>query len=118
GALRQGGYLAAAGLYALDHNIERLAEDHANAKRFGAIATQCAGVRLDPEPETNLVFLNVAETGLTAKAIAERLEQRGINIGAMGKTRLRAVTHLDISQAQAEEAGRLFVEVVNELRET
>lgn len=117
GALRQAGYLAAAGLYALDHNIERLAEDHANAKRFGEIAAQCPGVKLDPAPETNLVFLDVAETGVTAKAIAERLEGRGINIGAMGAMRLRAVTHLDISRAQAEEAGQAFVAVVNELRQ-
>jgi len=116
GALRQGGYMAAAGLYALDHNIERLAEDHANAKKFGQIATQCDGVYLDPEPETNLLFLDVTETGVTAKAIAEKLETRGINIGAMGVTRIRAVTHLDITQAQVEEAGETFVDVVNELR--
>ncbi|MEZ4615048.1 MAG: threonine aldolase family protein [Caldilineaceae bacterium] len=118
GALRQAGFMAAAGLYALDHNIKRLAEDHLNARRFGEIVAQCPGVRLaPPEIETNLVFVDVAETGLTAVAIRDQLEERGVNIGAMGITRLRAVTHLDISRAQAEEAGRAFVDVVNELRE-
>lgn len=115
GALRQAGYLAAAGLYALDHNIERLAEDHANAKRFGELATQSDGVRLDPAVETNLVFLDVTDTGISARAIADRLEKEGINIGAMGKHRLRAVTHLDVSQAQIEEAGKRFVEIIHEL---
>ena len=117
GALRQAGFMAAAGLYALDHNIERLADDHANAQRFAEIVADCPGVRLDPpQVETNIVFVDVADAGLTAIAVRDRLEARGINIGAMGHTRLRAVTHLDISRAHAEEAGHAFVEVVNELR--
>lgn len=66
--------------------------------------------------ETNLAFVDVAGAGLTAKAVATRLEERGINIGAMGATRLRAVTHLDVNWAQIEEAGQAFVQVVNELR--
>lgn len=117
GALRQAGYMAAAGLYALDHNIDRLADDHANAQRFAEIVAGCPGVRLDPpQVETNIVFVDVAETGLTAIAVRDRLEARGINIGAMGITRLRAVTHLDVSRSQIEEAGQAFVDVVNELR--
>jgi threonine aldolase len=118
GALRQAGFLAAAGLYALDNNIARLAEDHANARRFGDIVAACPGIRLTPPTvETNIVFVDVAETGLTAVAVRDALEQRGINIGAMGHTRLRAVTHLNVNHAQAEEAGHAFVDVVNELRE-
>ncbi len=118
GALRQAGYMAAAGLYALDHNIDRLADDHANAQRFGEIVAQCPGVHLSPpQIETNIVFADVAETGLTAIAVRDALEARGINIGAMGVTRLRAVTHLDVSRAQAEEAGQAFVDVVNALRQ-
>jgi threonine aldolase len=117
GALRQAGFMAAAGLYALDHHIDRLADDHANAKRFGEIVAQCPGVRLSPpQVETNIVFVDVADAGLSAIAVRDRLEARGINIGAMGITRLRAVTHLDVSRAQIEEAGQAFVEVVNELR--
>lgn len=118
GALRQAGFLAAAGLYALDHNIERLAEDHENARRFGEIVAQCSGVRLDPpQIDTNIVFVDVADAGVTAAAVRDRLEERGINIGAMGVTRLRAVTHLDVNRAQVEEAAAAFIEVVNELRD-
>lgn len=116
GAMRQAGFLAAAGLYALDHHIERLAEDHANAQRFAAIVADCPGVQLTPpQIETNIVFVDVAEAGLTAVAVRDALEERGINIGALGHTRLRAVTHLDINRAQAEEAGRALVEVVGAL---
>ncbi|MEZ4707322.1 MAG: threonine aldolase family protein [Caldilineaceae bacterium] len=117
GALRQAGCLAAAGLYALDHNIERLAQDHANAQRFGEIVAQCPGVRLNPpQVETNIVFVDVAAAGLAATDVRDRLEERGINIGAMGVTRLRAVTHLDVNRAQVEEAAHAFVEVVDDLR--
>ena len=117
GALRQAGFLAAAGLHALDHHVERLADDHANAKRFGEIVAQCPGVHLTPPKiETNLVFVDVAETGLRAAAICEQLEERGVNIGAMGATRLRAVTHLDVDRAQIEEAGQTFVDVINEMQ--
>lgn len=100
GALRQAGFLAAAGLYALDHHVERLVQDHENARRFGEIVAQCEVVRLTPETiQTNLVFINVANTGLKAVDVRERLETEGINIGAMGETRLRAVTHLDVDRA-------------------
>ena len=117
GALRQAGFLAAAGLYALDHNIARLADDHDNARRFGAIVAQCPGVSLEPaQVETNIVFINVAQAGVAATELRDRLEARGINVGAMGPTRLRAVTHMDVNRAQAEEAAHAFVEIVNELR--
>ncbi|MBV7334693.1 threonine aldolase family protein [Chloroflexi bacterium TSY] len=117
GALRQAGFLAAAGLYALEHHVDRLAEDHEKARRFGEIVAQCEGVCLTPELiQTNLVFIDIAETGLKAIDVRDRLETRGINIGAMGETRLRAVTHLDVNRAQVEEAAHAFVSVVEELR--
>jgi len=117
GAMRQAGFLAAAGLYALDHHVERLAADHENARRFGEIVAQCPGVALTPPVvETNIVFVDVAAAGVTAVAVRDRLESRGINIGAMGATRLRAVTHLDVNRAQIEEAAHAFVAVVRELR--
>ena len=117
GALRQAGIVAAAGLYALEHHVERLAEDHINARRFGEIITQCEGVRLQPETiETNIVFIDVAETGVSANAISQQLEVRGINIGAFTDTMLRAVTHLDVSAKQVEKAGTAFGEVITALR--
>lgn len=118
GALRQAGHLAAAGLYALNHHIERLEEDHQNARRFGEIVAQCKGIRLDPEPvETNMVFVDTADAGVVASEIRDRLEERGINVGAVTETRLRAVTHLDVSHQQIEEAAQAFVTVVDELRQ-
>ncbi len=116
GAMRQAGILAAAGLYALEHHVARLAEDHENARRFGEIVLCCEGVRLVFETiETNLIFVDVSGAGVSVRDVHARLEDRGINIGARGNAVLRAVTHLDVNRAQVEEAGRVFVEIVKEL---
>ena len=113
GAMRQAGFLAAAGLYALDHHVERLAEDHENARLFAEIVSGAEGVSLPSDSiETNIVFVDVSGTGLTAEEVSARLEAQGINIGVSGETLLRAVTHLDVSREQVEEAGRAFVAVV------
>ena len=118
GALRQAGMSAAAGIYALENNIDRLADDHANAQRLAEIVTAVDGVEiLGGIIETNLVFMDVAGTGLDAPTISKALEAKGVNIGAFGSTILRAVTHLDISAAQIEEAGVIFAETVRVLRE-
>lgn len=117
GALRQAGIVAAAGLYALDHHVERLVDDHANARRFAGIAARCEGVAvIDPPVDTNIVFLDVAGAGVTAKAIGERLEAEGINVGAMGATVLRAVTHLDVDATMVEQAAHALVAAVQALR--
>lgn len=98
GALRQSGIVTAACLYSLDHHVERLADDHANARRLHAGLGQIAGVTLQNEIcETNLVFFDVGGTGMTAPDVAARLMARGIRIGAQSETRMRAVTHLDVS---------------------
>lgn len=117
GALRQAGMMAAGCSYALEHHIDRLAEDHENARLFASIVAQCDGVRLDPEPvETNLVFVDVAGAGLTADQVRARIDKQSIALCAAGATRLRACTHLDVSREQAEEAAHLFVSVVTDLR--
>jgi threonine aldolase len=103
GALRQGGICAAACLYALDHNVERLAEDHANASLLARGLARIEGVSVVP-PETNLVFLDIAGTGRTAADLAARLRQGGIMISVMGPTCLRACTHLDVDRAGVAEA--------------
>ena len=113
GAMRQAGNLAAAGLYALDHHVERLAEDHANARHLADGLREIPGVRLEPpEVETNLVFFDVSRTGWTAPALSRALAEDGIGIGAENAGRLRAVTHLDASRADIEQAiaavGRLL----------
>ena len=117
GAMRQAGIVAAAGLYALEHNVSRLAEDHANARRFAGIVARCPGVAIEAPPvETNIVFLDVSGTGVAAGAVSERLEAQGINVGAMGPARLRAVTHLDVDAAMVEEAAHALVAAVDALR--
>ncbi|WP_170937036.1 MULTISPECIES: threonine aldolase family protein [Rhodomicrobium] len=106
GAMRQAGILAAAGLYALDNHVDRLAEDHANARLFGALIGALPGIKLDsPEIETNLVFFDVEGTGKRTPEIAERLLRQGIRIGVEGPTRMRAVTHLDVDEAGIREAA-------------
>ena len=117
GALRQSGILAAAGLYALDHHVERLAEDHANARRFVAGIEDCAGVRLMTNTvETNIVFLDVsgwmAKTAKTSADLSALCQANGVRIGAMGPTLMRAVTHLDVSAADIDLAIRAFRKAV------
>lgn len=106
GAMRQAGFLAAAGIYALDHHVHRLAEDHDNARAFAARISHIPGIRLDPaDVETNLVFFNVEGTGRTGNDIAGRLRARGVRIGVEDTYRMRAVTHLDVNRAGVEEAA-------------
>jgi len=113
GALRQSGILAAAGLYALDHNWDRLADDHTNAQRLAKVAADIKGVKLVyAKTETNLVFLDVSGTGKSAPAISEALTARGVRIGAMGPTLMRAVTHLDVDRAGIETAGKALRDVI------
>jgi threonine aldolase len=98
GALRQSGILAAAGLYALDHHVERLAEDHANAARLGAGLAEIDGIRVETAPiETNILYFDVGGTGLGAAAFVEALKAEGVGMGAFGASRVRAVTHLGVS---------------------
>lgn len=118
GAFRQSGIIAAAGVYALDHHVERLAEDHANARRLADWVTQVDGVKVVPEKtETNIVWIDVGGSGVKAMDISLALEERGINIGAFSPTLLRACTHLDVSAAQVDEAGETFKAVVEALTE-
>lgn len=107
GAMRQSGYLAACGLYALDHNIDRLAEDHANARLFADSIADVPGIVLDPTTvETNIVIFQLAEdAAMGAPDLSAALVQRGIRIGAFGPTTMRAVTHLDVDRAGVEEAA-------------
>jgi threonine aldolase len=104
GAMRQAGIIAAGGVYALRHNVERLAEDHANARLLAEHLADLPGISLDPTTvETNIVLFDV--TGdLDAPAVVERLLAHGVRMGAMGPRTVRAVTHLDVNRAQIERA--------------
>ncbi|MDA1101806.1 MAG: threonine aldolase family protein [Proteobacteria bacterium] len=113
GAMRQAGIIAAAGVYALEHNVERLAEDHENARAFCRAIAQIPGIKLIFDRcDTNLVFFDVAGTGLEAAEVDKRLRARDVHIGAMGPTLMRAVTHLDVNAEQLAEAAGILREVV------
>ncbi len=101
GSMRQAGVCAAACIYALDHNIDRLAEDHANAKALSRGLAQIQGISAE-EPETNLVFFDTRDTGLTADQLAEQLRRNGIAISTVGRYRARVCTHLDVDRAGVE----------------
>jgi threonine aldolase len=105
GAMRQAGIVAAAGLYALDHHIDRLAEDHANARRLGEGLAE-AGLPVDlDQVETNFVLLDAARLGLTGDEAVARLRSEGVLLSfAARKDVLRAVTHLDVSADDIDEA--------------
>ena len=115
GAMRQAGIIAAAGVYALEHNVDRLAEDHDNAKRFARLIAQIDGIGIDADTiETNMIYFDVAGTGLTAPQVSERLLEHGVRIGAMGDHLMRAVTHLDVDTDGVEEAARALRVVVGQ----
>ena len=103
GAMRQSGLSAAACLYALDHNIDRLAEDHENARVLARGLAQIPGIRVE-SPETNLVFFDTSGTGLTGDELAARVRAAGVLISVMGRHRARACTHLDVDTAGVLEA--------------
>ncbi len=113
GAMRQAGIIAAACLYALDHNIDRLREDHENARHLARGLAALDGVSLDPASiETNIVFFDLEPDARSAPSVARGLLERGVRIGAMGERRMRAVTHLDIERDGVEQAVAALAEVL------
>jgi threonine aldolase len=116
GGMRQVGILAAAALYALDHHIERLADDHRNAQVIARAIASTPGLRLvPPKVETNLIWFQVDPELGTARDVANALKQRGILVNVSGSQVLRAVTHLDVSAAQAERAAETIRQVVRQV---
>jgi threonine aldolase len=104
GAMRQAGIIAAGGVFALQHHVKRLAEDHVYASRIAEGLAQLPGVVLDPSTvETNIVIFDLRGTWDAAAAVAALLE-RGVRMGAMGPRSIRAVTHLDVNADQIERA--------------
>ena len=116
GAMRQAGILAAAGIHALDHHVDRLADDHRLARRFaeGVAGIRSLGIDLE-SVETNIVYFRVEEeSGRSAKEIVAALAERGATIGALGPRLLRAVTHLDVDVAGVDTALEALREVMAE----
>lgn len=103
GTMRQAGILAAAGIHALDHNRERLHEDHARAKMLAARVRDVDGIDV-VEPETNIVMLDIVKDGVTAADVLARLKVEGVLLSGFTATRIRAVTHRDIDDADIARA--------------
>src|SRR5439155_19173155 len=113
GAMRQVGIAAAAALYAMDHHVDRLAEDHRNAQVIAQAIADTPGLRLNPpEVETNLVWFEVDPELGTAKDVAVALKQRGVRVHPAAPQMLRACTHLDVSAAQVGGTGEIIRQTV------
>ncbi len=113
GGMRQAGILAAAGLYALEHHVERLAVDHLNARRLAAGLSEL-GLEVDPDPETNMVLFRFDDTAGFVRAI----EERGLRINPIAPGQFRAVTHLDVSPEDVDDALRRIDDALLGLRRT
>lgn len=113
GAMRQSGIIAAAGVYALDHNLEALAEDHSNAQRLGEHIAAVPGLELyTPKIKSNIVFFDPSKAGLTSKQLHEELLKRGVRMGLTYGNMIRAVTHLDVSRQDIDAVGKVLAEAV------
>jgi threonine aldolase len=112
--MRQVGLLAAAGHYALDHNIEHLAEDHARAKKMAVALAGHDSTLIDPKTvETNIVGLDLTHAGMSAADFATRCGDAGLKISALGKSYARLVTHLDFDDEQCDQAIAIMVKALN-----
>ena len=113
GGMRQAGILAAAGIIALEENIDRLAEDHENAMKLASGLAELKGVMIDPgKVLTNIVFIQLAQGKFSAEALAEALDRNGVKTLALGPDQLRAVTHQHIASDDIEYALEVFRKVL------
>jgi threonine aldolase len=112
GAMRQVGIFAAAGLYALDHNLTRLAGDHANARRIAQRLAESPRIDIDlASVETNIIVFNLTPEAPDAATVVARARERDLLIFAFGPRTIRAVTHLNVSAEQCERAADILVEL-------
>ena len=107
GGMRQAGILAAAGIFALEHNTKRLADDHANARRLAAGLAELPGVVVPAPPESNIVMFQRAN----AAAFSAALRARGVLVNPVARDALRAVTHLDVGAAEIDAALAIMREL-------
>jgi threonine aldolase len=113
GAMRQAGIVAAGALFALQHNVDRLAEDHANARYLAEGLANLPGIAIDASAvETNILFFEITKPGLSAVAFDDGLKARGVRMGAVGPTRIRALTHLDVDRAGIDRALQAAAQVL------
>ena len=110
GGMRQAGYLAAAGIFALENNVNRLFIDHENTKSLATSALKNIYVESVVKPETNILMLNISSE-ITGQEFANKLKEKNILCLAIGPQKIRMITHLDISQDQIEYVKKVFEEM-------
>ena len=116
GGMRQSGFLAAAAIYALDHHIDRLSEDHARAKTLAVHIAKIAGLTVDPpidQIESNMVFFSLHEKYGDAHDFCAKLHHSGVQMIPMGARRVRAVMHLDVPNDVIERAVKALIRVTS-----
>jgi threonine aldolase len=111
GGMRQSGILAAAALYALEHNLQRIADDHANARLLAERLGACPTVRV-PVPESNIVMIDLVRPGDSADSVLPKLAEAGVLLVPFGAQRLRAVTHLDVSRSDVARAADVIASML------
>jgi threonine aldolase len=113
GAMRQTGIYAAAGLYALDHHLARLADDHAHARQLAEQLARCPAIEIDlTTVQTNIIVFRLTDRAPDAATVVERAKKRGVLLFAFGPRTLRAVTHRDVTRAQCSEAAAALAQCV------
>ncbi|MDQ7798869.1 MAG: low-specificity L-threonine aldolase [Candidatus Edwardsbacteria bacterium] len=109
GGMRQSGILAGAGLYALKHNIKRMADDHRRAKMLGRMISQISKIKIDlTSVQTNIIVFDIKRTGMNSEQAMKKLALKGLWVIPFGTTKLRAVTHLDASDGDIVRAGKIL----------
>jgi len=109
GGMRQAGILAAAGLYALDHHVDRLADDHARARRIAGVVAAVVPAAVDPGTvQTNIVVIE----SLDAAQVVARAREAGVLLGQLDPTHARLVTHLDVDDDDADQAAKVLVDAL------
>jgi threonine aldolase len=113
GAMRQVGILAAAGLYALDHHMTRLVDDHRNAQRIALTLAGSPRIHIDPETvQTNIVIFGVADDGPEPEAVVTTAREQGVLVFAFGGRAIRAVTHYDVTDDECVRAAAILRSIV------
>ncbi len=111
--MRQAGILAAAGIWALEHNLARLADDHRRAKRLAQALSELPGIMLDPaRVQTNIIIFGLNRPGLDVIQLMVRLKEQGVLILPISPTELRAVTHLDVDDQGIDQAIGAFRKIL------
>ncbi|MGI0035421.1 MAG: beta-eliminating lyase-related protein, partial [Nitrososphaera sp.] len=114
GAMRQVGFFAEAGWYALSHHFNRLADDHANVRMIAERLVSNSKVQLDINSvQTNILVFDLTEKAPDANTVVTRARERGLLIFAFGPRTIRAVTHLDVSAEQCRRAAEILLEIIN-----